>query len=29
MDRLTLALFVHHGVDPDRWPATVKQALGI
>jgi len=29
MDRLTLALFVHHGVDPDRWPTGVKQALGI
>ena len=29
MDRLTLALFVHHGVDLARWPASVKSALGV
>jgi seryl-tRNA synthetase len=27
MDRLTLALFVHHGVDISLWPASVRSAL--
>jgi seryl-tRNA synthetase len=29
MDRLTLALFVHHGVDLGRWPAPTRQALAL
>jgi seryl-tRNA synthetase len=27
MDRLTLALFVHHGLDVALWPASVRKAL--
>jgi seryl-tRNA synthetase len=27
MDRLTVALFANHGVDPDRWPASARRAL--
>ena len=27
LERVTLALFKHHGLDPDRWPQEVKQAL--
>jgi seryl-tRNA synthetase len=27
MDRLTVALFANHGVDPDRWPASVRRVL--
>jgi seryl-tRNA synthetase len=29
MDRLTLALFVHHGLTPNRWPKSVRGLLGI
>ena len=29
MDRLTVALFANHGVDTDRWPASVRQALAL
>jgi len=29
MERITLALFKHHGFDPDRWPSEVKNALGL
>lgn len=27
LERITLALFKHHGFDPDRWPTEVKSAL--
>ncbi len=27
LERITLALFKHHGLDPDRWPHDVKKAL--
>lgn len=27
MDRLAVALFAQHGIDPARWPATVRHAL--
>jgi seryl-tRNA synthetase len=27
LERVTLALFKHHGLDPDRWPSEVKSAL--
>ncbi len=27
LERVTLALFKHHGFDPDRWPCEVKSAL--
>ncbi len=27
MDRLTVALFANHGVDPGRWPASARRAL--
>lgn len=27
LERITLALFRHHGFDPDRWPHEVKSAL--
>jgi len=27
MERISLALFKHHGFDPDRWPYEVKNAL--
>jgi seryl-tRNA synthetase len=27
MERMTLALFRHHGFDPDRWPAPVRAVL--
>lgn len=27
LERITLALFKHHGFDPDRWPHEVKNAL--
>jgi len=29
MDRLTVALFANHGVDPDRWPASARRALDL
>ena len=29
MDRLTVALFANHGVDPDRWPASARAALAL
>ncbi|MGO9803291.1 MAG: amino acid--[acyl-carrier-protein] ligase [Steroidobacteraceae bacterium] len=29
MDRLTVALFANHGLDPDRWPASVRHALAL
>lgn len=29
LERIALALFVHHGLDPDRWPADVKKLLGL
>ena len=29
MDRLTVALFANHGVDPDRWPASARRALAL
>jgi len=28
MDRLAVALFANHGVDPERWPASARTALG-
>lgn len=28
VDRITLALLRHHGLDPDTWPADVRAALG-
>ncbi|HWA97293.1 MAG TPA: amino acid--[acyl-carrier-protein] ligase [Pirellulales bacterium] len=27
LERIALALFTHHGFDPDRWPRDVKQVL--
>lgn len=29
IDRLTVALFANHGLDPHRWPAATRQALGL
>ena len=29
MDRLTVALFANHGIDPDRWPAPARRALAL
>ena len=29
LERITLALFKHHGLDPDHWPREVKDALGL
>ncbi len=29
LERVTLALFKHHGLDPDDWPHEVKNALGL
>lgn len=29
MDRLTVALFANHGLDPDHWPAAARQALAL
>ena len=29
MDRLTVALFANHGVDPDRWPPSARRALAL
>jgi seryl-tRNA synthetase len=29
MDRLAVALFANHGVDPARWPASARTALGL
>jgi seryl-tRNA synthetase len=29
LERITLALFKHHGLDPDHWPRDVKHALGL
>ena len=29
LERVTLALFKHHGLDPDRWPQEVKNTLGL
>jgi hypothetical protein len=28
MDRLAAALFCEHGLDPAKWPTTVRAALG-
>lgn len=28
MERLTLALLRHHGLDPARWPRAVRERLG-
>ena len=27
LERVTMALFKHHGFDPDRWPSAVRQRL--
>ena len=27
MERVALALFKHHGLDPDRWPARARETL--
>jgi hypothetical protein len=29
IDRLAVALFAVHGLDPARWPATTRRALGV
>ncbi|MBV9723899.1 MAG: amino acid--[acyl-carrier-protein] ligase, partial [Gammaproteobacteria bacterium] len=29
MDRLVVALFANHGLDPARWPASARRALGL
>lgn len=29
LERVTLALFKHHGLDPDHWPREVKNALAL
>jgi hypothetical protein len=29
MDRLALAMFAIHGLDPQTWPARVRRALAI
>jgi seryl-tRNA synthetase len=29
MDRLTVALFANHGLDPDSWPASARRALAL
>jgi len=29
IDRLVVALFANHGVDPAHWPAVTRRALGI
>jgi hypothetical protein len=29
MERIALALFRHHGLDVDAWPADVRSALGL
>jgi seryl-tRNA synthetase len=29
MDRLVVALFANHGLDPGRWPASARRALGL
>jgi seryl-tRNA synthetase len=29
IDRLAVALFAHHGADPQRWPSAVRDALAI
>ena len=29
MDRLTVALFANHGLDPGRWPASARRALAL
>jgi seryl-tRNA synthetase len=29
IDRLVVALFANHGVDPDLWPSVTRRALGI
>lgn len=29
LERIALALFHHHGLDPKLWPATVRKALGL
>ncbi|MBL9145247.1 MAG: amino acid--[acyl-carrier-protein] ligase [Verrucomicrobiaceae bacterium] len=29
LERVTLALFKHHGLDPDHWPQEVKNALAL
>jgi hypothetical protein len=29
LERITLALVKRHGLDQERWPATVREELGI
>lgn len=29
LERIALALFTHHGFDPDHWPSDVKDVLGL
>ena len=29
MDRLTVALFANHGLDPDQWPASARRTLAL
>jgi seryl-tRNA synthetase len=29
MDRLVVALFAHHGLDPAGWPVSARRALGL
>jgi hypothetical protein len=29
IDRLVVALFANHGLDPAGWPAVTRRALGI
>jgi len=29
LERIALALFHHHGLDPKQWPSTVRKALGL
>jgi len=29
MDRLAVALFANHGLDPDQWPASARRTLAL
>jgi seryl-tRNA synthetase len=29
LERVTLAIFRRHGLDPDKWPASVREALSL
>jgi seryl-tRNA synthetase len=29
LERITLALLKHHGLDPARWPAATREVLGL